>query len=91
MEKFEASIFDSTEEMRDKIIQVLKAKKYVTDLDEVQFGYIIPGHGFKGKQHALESDNNVIEMYDAYKGRKSSVGEDQSCSSKAPLGIIRQF
>ena len=30
-----------------------------------------PGHGFKGKQVALATDDNVSDMYIAYNGKKS--------------------
>ena len=82
----ETGVFESTDE------KIIKAKKYATDSDEVQFGYILPGHGFKGKQHGLDSDDDIIEMYDVYRGRRNCnfMGEDQSCraSSKASFGII---
>ena len=39
----------------------------------MQFRYILTGHGFKGKQHGLDSDDDIVEMYDVYRGRRNSV------------------
>jgi len=33
-------------------------------------GYIAPGHGFKGKQKWLCSDDYLNEMYEDHKGKK---------------------
>ena len=35
--------------------------------DELDFGYIIPGHGFEGKQHLINDSANLRLMYDSYK------------------------
>ena len=51
IEIFETDIFSTKDEVKDKIMQVLSSKKHIKDSDEIQFGYIMPGHGFKGKQY----------------------------------------
>ena len=33
------------------------------------FGYIDPGHGLKGKQNVITSDQDLVEMYAAYKNK----------------------
>ena len=38
------------EEIQDCTLQ---AKSYITESDEIQLGYIIPGHVFKGKRYTL--------------------------------------
>ena len=39
----------------------------------MQFGYMIPGHGFKGKQHPLENNDDIIRMYEIYKGKNPPI------------------
>ena len=45
----------------------LESEKLIKSTDGVQFGYIMPGHGFKGKQQLVDSDADVATMYDSYK------------------------
>ena len=72
-ESFVAGTFSTEEEVKDKITQVLNTRKYIKDSDTITFGYIIPGHGFKGKQRALQDDDDITGMYDAYNGKKSPI------------------
>lgn len=39
----------------------------------IQFGYIVPGHGFKGKQKSLMSDTDLEEMYSSYPSKRVRV------------------
>ena len=73
VENFGGDLFKTKEEIRDKITCTLKTKNYITESDELQFGFIIPGHGFKGKQHALEDCDDITEMYEFYKGKKPPI------------------
>ena len=57
------------EEIKGKVKHILKSK----DSDEVTFGYMMPGHGYKGKQHALLGNDDVTDMYDLYKGKKTPI------------------
>ena len=72
IESFKTGIFQTKEEIRDKIMQTLKSKKHIQD-DGIQFGYIFPGHGFKGKQRPLEDESDISRMYDAYNGKNSPI------------------
>jgi hypothetical protein len=72
-ESFKTGIFSTNKEIRDKIMQTLNAGKHIKDSDEIQFGYIIPGHGFKGKQHPLEESDDISGMYEAYNGKKHPI------------------
>ncbi len=36
------------------------------------FGYIVPGHGWKGRQELLDGDEDIAEMYTVY-GKKSDI------------------
>ena len=52
--------------------------------NKFDFGFILPGHGFKGKQLLLSSDSDLDIMYNHYKG-KSAVRvwlKCIQCSSK---------
>ena len=37
---------------------------------ETQFGYITPGHGMKGKQEKVTTDEQLAAMYENHKKRK---------------------
>ena len=39
---------------------------------DLQFGYITPGHGKKGKQVVISSDKDLAEMYDHH-GKKTEI------------------
>ena len=55
------------------------------------FGYILPGHGWKGRQEVLYSDEDITEMYTTY-GTKSDIllwchggaEEESSATRKKP-------
>ena len=66
MDKFEAGLFDCKDEMKEKILSILETKGLTKDSDNLQLGYIIPGHGLKGKQHSIDSDLDIDSMYDVY-------------------------
>ncbi len=67
VERFSASVFHSKQELEEKIMCTLESEKLIKSTDGVQFGYIMPGHGFKGKQQLVDSDADVATMYDSYK------------------------
>ena len=43
--------------------------KYTGGYD-TQFGYIIPGHGIKGKQEKIDTDEELVAMYEKHQKRK---------------------
>ena len=47
-------------------------EKYITSnlKKAVTFGYILPGHGKKGKQVTLTRSEDIEDMYKAYFGKK---------------------
>ena len=49
----------------------LKAK--FTIKGKVTFGYIEPGHGLKGRQHWINDDHDIVDMYRLYKGNKEVI------------------
>ena len=38
--------------------------------NNIQFGYIVPGHGMKGKQRPIESPEDLTMMSNEYKGKR---------------------
>ena len=59
-----AGSFDSVDKLKDVISEAQEG----LCLDN--FGYIEPGHGAKGKQCWLMSDDDLKEMYSVHKGKK---------------------
>ena len=45
-------------------------EKYIIQA-EFGIGYLQPGHGFKGKQFVLATDEDLKQMYNEHSGRKS--------------------
>jgi hypothetical protein len=39
------------------------------DINVGKVGYMLPGHGLKGKHHYIHTDNQVSDMYDQFKGK----------------------
>ena len=39
------------------------------NVEPLQVGYFVPGHGLKGKQEWLNADSDLKSMYDLYTGR----------------------
>ena len=37
---------------------------------KMTFGYIIPGHGLRGKQKVISNDDDLANMYTEYKGKR---------------------
>ncbi|MBA4719390.1 MAG: hypothetical protein HRO68_09965 [Nitrosopumilus sp.] len=53
-----------------------------TDGYETQFGFIFPGHGMKGKQEKLDTDEDLKNMYHTHQ-KKRQVSFWLKCKSKA--------
>ena len=73
IEKFEDVAFVSKQSMKEKLMSILQSGSHIKDTDGMEFGYIIPGHGFKGKQYAINSDEDVTQMYDVYQKKKPII------------------
>ena len=41
--------------------------------DIFHYGFIQPGHGFRGKQQTILEDNDLVLMYDKYKNKNKSL------------------
>ncbi len=52
--------------LKDNLLQL------IGDGNEIQFGYMLPDHGLRGKQRAIENED-VITMYNEYKSRKCQL------------------
>ena len=51
--------------MKESILST--CKQYIEGDKQLHFGYIVPGHGKKGKQVEITSDDDLREMYPKYK------------------------
>ena len=67
MEKFTSTHFCKVEDLKE--MHTLYSAKLPQSID-LQVGYIIPGHGLRGKQEWLCEDSDLIDMYTLYKGKK---------------------
>lgn len=56
-----------------------------------QFGYIIPGHGVKGKQKVLETDEELHGMHKEYRSKKVIVLWLKTQSSPAQINRKRSM
>ena len=64
-------VYNKVETLREDICKQFSGK-FPGENHEIELGFIQPGHGFKGKQKWLCSDNCLREMYEEHKGKKKS-------------------
>ena len=89
--------FTSFEALKDQLVD--NFNDLISDPDKLEFGYIGPGHGSRGKQNWIAVDEDVEDMYDEYnsKHRKdvmlwfyagdlTSEKSTASKRSRSPLG-----
>ena len=50
-------------------VKAIKAKIAEISENVTQIGYILPGHGLKGRQYFLTTDDDLSDMYVAFKGK----------------------
>ena len=67
-EEFQEEKFSDVSSLRSKLAELFG--KYMNEA-EFQVGYLTPGHGFRGKQLCLSSDDDLTQMYSEHHGRKS--------------------
>ncbi len=60
-------VFTSADALMSKLCDSFS--EYTEGYDTL-FGYITPGHGFKGKQEQITTDIDLSDMYEAHKKRK---------------------
>ena len=65
--------YDSADDMKSDLQQKVEDLGYISTQDDFNFGFVIPGHGVKGKQQSIVLDEDVEEMYRQYRGRKEIV------------------
>lgn len=63
----EKGSYESVETLKSELCE--KFSKY-TDGYEIQFGFITPGHGMKGKQEKMDTDEKLKLMYDIHSKKK---------------------
>ena len=71
MKHFGAPQFGSVDEFKENLQK--HCNEFVTSEHNIQFGYIIPGHGKKGKQVNISENGDLSQMYERYKTRKQIV------------------
>ena len=59
----------SVEDLRKKLFSL--CSKYIDGYD-MQLGYISPGHGMKGKQQSIDSDEDLVAMYSIHQKKRIS-------------------
>lgn len=65
------SVFIEVSKSKESIL--CSCKDYIEEDKELLFGYIVPGHGKKGKQLEVTSDKDLKEMYETYKRKRDIV------------------
>jgi len=65
--------YDSADDMKSDLQQKVEDLGYISTQDEFNFGFVIPGHGVKGKQQSIVLDEDVEEVYRQYRGQKEIV------------------
>ena len=59
-------MFSHVQDLKESILT--GCQEYIEGDKQLHFGYILPGHGKKGKQIELTSDDELCGMYPRYKG-----------------------
>ncbi len=71
-------------------MNVLEVKGLASDLDYLLFGYMMPGHGLKGKQHPVNDDPDVASIYDLYSSLRSPIVIWAKVSTRKRLAEINK-
>lgn len=61
-------VFVQVSDLKQTILS--SCEQYIQEDIELQFGYILPGHGKKGKQVLISSNEDLQNMYESYKKKK---------------------
>lgn len=59
--------YTSVDDLKTKLCE--QFSEY-TESCETQFGYVVPGHGMKGKQEKISTDEELAVMYEKHKKKK---------------------
>ena len=62
------SVFVQVSKLKESILS--SCKDYIEEDKELLFGYMVPGHGKRGKQLEVTSDKDLKEMYETYKKKR---------------------
>ena len=65
VEKWYCRGFDSVVDLEKNL-----KKRFEKLQGEISFGYFQPGHGLKRRQHWINNDDDLTEMYKLYEGKK---------------------
>ena len=67
VESWSAEEFSSVDDIKSRLCEDFS--DYIME-NSVKFGYIVPGHGLKGKQMVIETDDDLPAMYNCYRGKR---------------------
>ena len=82
VEKFTSGFFNMIQELKDMLHTSFSEK--LPELMDIQVGYIVPGHGLRGKQEWLCEDSDLNEMYAHYGGKRDVL---LWCFPKASVSV----
>ena len=57
-------------------------EEYIEGDKDMQFGYVVPGHGKKGKHIPILSDDDVRDMYKRYEKKNSILLWMKQCRKR---------
>ena len=82
--------FESLNDLKEEV------HKAVPSASDDSYGYIEPGHGLRGKQRLLKTEDDVREMYRIYKSKQEILlwcygNVEVSDQSKIPNGRKRSL
>ena len=67
MESWSAKEFSSVDDMKHTLCEDFS--DFMLE-SSIQFGYIVPGHGLKGKQIVIGADDDLAMLYNCYRGKR---------------------
>ncbi|MCG8625858.1 MAG: hypothetical protein MJE68_28160 [Proteobacteria bacterium] len=61
------------DEMKQLILSIFPSDIPQPDIDKLEFGYIEPGHGLKGRKEWILDDDELLEFLERCEGKKPSL------------------
>ena len=73
MVKADHSVVETIDEMKKLILSSFPSDVPQQLADKLEFGYVEPGHGLKGKKEWIVDDNDVQEFWEKCGGKKEAT------------------
>ena len=70
MVKADKSVAETIDEMKKLILSSFPSDVPQPLVDKLEFGYVEPGHGLKGKKEWIVDDDDMQEFWEKYRGKK---------------------